>query len=74
MSRKDYIAMAAAISSQRMIPPMNVHGMSEQERDVYTAGWEGARCAVAAVLAVVLSSDNPRFDYGRFYSAARVTR
>ena len=57
MTRKDYIAIAAAFKAQQPVSTCDADKHAQYTQDV---------CAVADVLA----ADNPRFDYGRFYAAA----
>lgn len=59
MTRRDYIALAAAISAAHADAPDNS-----------TAGaWRLALYEVTGRIAAVLERDNPRFDRERFYSA-----
>jgi hypothetical protein len=58
VSRKDYVALAAAIRSQ-----------AELEFD---AGKRQAIIGVALAISRALANDNPRFDTARFLTAAGV--
>ena len=57
MTRKDYVAIAAALKNARGLP-MNNHADSLQ--------------AAAQCIAAVMSRDNPHFDRERFLKAAGV--
>lgn len=62
MTRKDYIALAAALNAE----------IEAAYQDETRNGETAARtlCNVTVRLADVLSADNPNFDRHRFYSAA----
>ncbi len=62
MTRKDYVAIAAAIKSGQ---PAEVPGMPEGWINGATAACEQISYAVAEVMA----KDNPRFDTARFLAA-----
>jgi hypothetical protein len=64
MTRKDYIAIAAALKSAR------VHNLiGESNRALYNIGVDNAVSYVADALA----RDNPRFDRARFEAACNAT-
>jgi hypothetical protein len=65
MTRKDYVAIAAAISEARMNP---THFFINREEGEYGEGV----FSVAVALADRLARDNPRFDRARFLKAAGV--
>ena len=58
MTRKDYVAIAAAIAAVRRTAGENFSKVD----------------AVAWALCDVLAADNPRFDRGRFLNACREER
>jgi hypothetical protein len=64
MSRKDYIAIAAAII--RTDPP------ARQTMDDYERGYFDAVLVTARNIADVMQADNPRFDRALFLKACGV--
>lgn len=62
MTRKDYVAIAAAIHNRALAFDVGAH--IDGEAAVYM---------VARDLADVLANDNPRFDRARFLKACGVT-
>ena len=65
MSRKDYIALAAAIAAAQTDPAPAMDGYVG---DPYEEG----RVVTARLIADALQADNPNFDRQRFYAAALV--
>lgn len=57
MTRKDYIAIAAAFKAQQPASTWDANKHAQYTQDV-------------RAIADVLAADNPRFDYNRFYEAA----
>ena len=60
MTRRDYIALAAAISAAHADAPTG-----PPQREI----WNAALYEVSGRIAAVLERDNPRFDHKRFYAA-----
>ena len=67
MSKKDYVAIAAAIHRSGMA--LNIGRKAKAE----TLGNERALRLVAGDLAATLAADNPAFDKARFLAACGVT-
>lgn len=65
MTRKDYVAIAAAIMAARR--DIKLKEPHESHADM----WDGASLA-AEHIAEVMAADNPRFDRARFLKAAGV--
>jgi len=64
MTRKDYVALAAAIAEAQT---------EEGSLDGYVGDpYEEGRKRTAQLIADALEADNPRFDRQRFYAAALV--
>jgi hypothetical protein len=66
MSRKHFIAVAAAIRSQ--LPTVNTMSSKPEYRQAYTDGVKD----VARTLCEVFAAGNPRFDRARFLSACGI--
>lgn len=66
MTRKDYVAIAAALLKVRD----SNSGSSPDGH--FEAGWETAHYFSVLTVADTLAADNPRFDRGRFYAAAGI--
>jgi len=59
MTRKDYVAIAEALSSAK----------SPEDVDVFTPTCEEMRQDIIGRISRVFQADNPRFDHDRFYTA-----
>lgn len=72
MTRKHYIALAAAIKDTNVLDPYQVG-----EAPVFSVSRDFiediARKFAADVVAAVAYADNPRFDYARFVRACGLT-
>lgn len=70
MTRKDYVALAAAVArAGAAVPPCSVYHPMILAYDAMRDGIASVALAVADVLA----ADDPRFDSSRFLSACEIT-
>ncbi len=71
MTRKHFRALAAMLASHGTVP--TPREWEDDDPEAWQSGYEAARQDIGRSIAAVCRLDNPNFDAGRFFDAAKLT-